>query len=56
MSALQKLLALFKTASPTDPLALARSKRAREAALKAAGVSCSQAKKQVAREFARRQA
>lgn len=48
---MKTLLALFKPALPADPLALAQAKRLRESQLKAAGVSCAQAKKQVAREF-----
>ena len=54
---MKTLRALFKPAPPADPaLELAMRKRAREAQLKAAGVSCSQAKRQVYREFEGRKA
>ena len=54
---MKTLRALFKPAPPADPaLELAMKKRAREAQLKVAGISCAQAKKQVAREFSGRRA
>ncbi len=59
MNPFKKLCSLLKPAlNPSvDPaLELAMRKRAREAQLKAAGVSCSQAKRQVYREFEGRKA
>ena len=53
---MKTLLALFKTAPPADPLALAQAKRTREKQLLSAGLSNKQAKTQVAREFSGRKA